>query len=324
TDINGRPVIPAGNWHGGWSYQQYQNSFHPGGWTQWDIIDGRIERPEMTKEYEDKILFMRNLVADGLYDAEALLQSDTVGKEKLVTGRIATQGCHWPHQNDFFATTLYVTNPEMEYVPLGPWEYTNGETFTSVERNGVYGFGAKILGAQIKSPERALGLIEYMTSDEGYVLSVYGIEGVHYNVIDGIPTRTEEWERIRVEDNQTYQKEGFGISTANLEGRLKSYGWDTAYNRPAYVAAREIRPLAFFSGFSADDISSQWPGRPEYNERMAVVNLGDYEKEMIVATSDEEAMQMLEAYRQRMRDAGYDEMMDYVQQRMDEDPSIVY
>jgi putative aldouronate transport system substrate-binding protein len=325
TDINGRPVIPAGTWHNGWSYGDYEHSFHPGGWTWWEVHEGRIEQPVMLQSELDKTLFMRNLVADGLFDAECLMQTDTMAKEKMVTGRVATHGVHWPHMNDFFETTLYITNPEMEYIPLGPFVYRDGASFFTVARDGIYGFGGLILSSKIKAPERALGLIEFLSNDEGgYILSSFGIEDVHYTMINGAPVRTEEWTTIQKEDQQRYQLEGFGFNQLNIEDRMKSYGWDKLYNRPGFVKARENRPLAFYSGFNVDDIASMWPGRPEYNEKIAVVNYGDLRKMMITASSDAETIEMMEDYRRRLREAGYDEMMNYVQQRINEDPTIVW
>jgi putative aldouronate transport system substrate-binding protein len=323
-DINGRPVIPAGNWHNGWSFQQYWQMFHPGGVTEWEIIDGRIEMPVFTQPYVDKVLFMRNLIADGLYDAEALMQTDTMAKEKLVTGRVATHGVHFPAQFDFFTTTLYLTNPEMEYLPLGPFPPIDGDGPWGWIRNGAYGFGCLFLSANVQNPERALGLIEYLSTDEGFKLVQFGIEGIHYTMVDGLPTYTEEWQTIKNENRQGYNMEGFGFSELNVEDRKKGYGWDPSYNVPQWVFARSLRPFRAFDGFTVDDISGQWPGRLEYNERTAVVNLGDLEKQMITADSDEAAIAMIEDYRRRLLEAGYNEMMDYVQQRMDEDPSIVY
>lgn len=324
VDINGKPVIPAGNWHNGWSYEQYILTFQPGGFTNWDVVDGKITHEYMLQNEIDKILYMRKLVSEGLYDAEALTQTDTMGKEKAATGRLATQGCHWPHQNEFFESTLYLTNPEMEYVTLGPFIQADGSNPTSVNRKGVYGFGALILSADIEKPERALAMIDYLSSTEGRKLVGFGIEGVHYNDENGIPVRTEEWAKIKAEDQQTWNLEGFGWGNVAVEDCAKSMGWDPDYNKPGFVYAREVRPLAFFDGYSAEDISSQWPGKAAYDEKMSTSDYANIKKVAITAASDDEAIKILQEYRAKMIDAGYEEMMAYVQERMDADPSIVY
>lgn len=324
VDINDKPVIPAGNWHDGWSYQQYQLSFEVGGQTGWDMVDGKITHGVMLQNEIDKTLYMRKLVSEGLYDAEALTQTDTMGKEKMATGRVATQGCHWPHMNDFFESTLYLTNPEMEYVTLGPFVRQDGTNPTTLNRRGAYGFGALILSSEIEEPERALGLIDYLTSDEGWLLAQYGIEGKHYNMEDDIPVRTDEWKETMAVDQQTYFLEGFGYQNLAMDDRNKSYGWDENYNKPGFVKAREVRPLEFFDGQTVEDIAEEWPGREEYDEIMATSDYGNILKVAITASSDEEAISEIEAYRSKMIEAGYEEMQAYVQEALDNDPDILY
>lgn len=327
TDINGKPVIPAGNWHNGWSYDQYVLGFNYGGWIdEWGVNEetGLIEKREMLQNEIDRTLFMRNLIADGLYDAEALTQTDTMGKEKMATGRVATFGCHWQHMNSFFESTLYLTNPEMEYIPLGPVTMQNGETPKSVYRKGAYGFGCLFISSKTKYPEKALELIEFLSSEEGILLSKFGIEGTHYNMIDGVPVRTEEWTKIKSEDSQRYYLEGFGYGELTTDDPLKGKGWDPDYNKAGWVHAREVRPLAFFDGYSVDDIFNSADGIEAYNEQMATVNYNDLKKVAMTAESDEAAIALLEDYRSKMRAAGYDEIIQYVNEKLAEDPSIVY
>ncbi|MFV0399894.1 MAG: hypothetical protein ACK5LX_04645 [Oscillospiraceae bacterium] len=323
TDISGKPVIPAGNWHNGWSYDQYTLTFWPGGNnTRWEVVDGKIVHEYMREEETEKILYMRKLVSEGLYDAEALTQTDTLGKEKMATGRVATFGCHWPHMNGFFESTLYLTNPEMEYVVLGPFLRTDGTPATTESRLGAYGFGCLFLSADIEQPERALGLIDYLSSDEGWTLAKFGIEGTHYTREGDIVTRTEEWTTTKAQDQQTYYLEGFGFENLAMDDREKSYGWSVEYNKPGWVYAREVRDLVFFDGYTAKDIAEQWEGKAEFDATMATVNYEDLKKVAITAASDDEAIKILEDYRQKMRDAGYDEMMAFIQEKMDADPNI--
>lgn len=326
VDINGKPVIPAGNWHNGWSYDQYVLGYEPGGFTSWGLNPdtGRIEPREMLQNEADRLLYMRNLIADGLYDAEALTQTDTMGKEKMATGRVATFGCHWPHMNSFFESTLYLTNPEMEYIPLGPILMKDGEAPKSVNRKGAFGFGCLFLSSRISNPEKALDLIEFLMSKEGKLLVTFGIEGVHYNMVDGNPVRTEEWTKIKAEDQQRYYLEGFGYGNLSVDDLSKSWGWDPDYNKPGYVHAREVRPLSFFDGFTADDIKNTWPGIAGYNEEMATVNYDDLKKVAMSASSDAECLQILEDYRAKMRSAGFEDMINFVNEKIKEDPSIVY
>lgn len=325
VDINGKPVIPAGTWHNGWDYNSYLRGFGDGGATAWDMIDGKMVNEVMNPLQDQKILFMRKLVTEGLFDPECFTQTDTMGKEKAVTGRVAVLASHYPHQYGFFAGTLYKTNPEMEYVPLGPILDTKGEVPHQWQAEGRSGSPALFLSKDVQDPEKLLGFIDYINSEEGLLLTTFGIEGETYNMVDGIPTLTEEWAKIKVEDPTTWNLYGFGIGGSFIGADSRqSRGWDPTYEEAGYVRAREVNPLAFFEKYSADDIANQWPGRGEYDEKMSVTNWGDEKKKAILAGSDEEALAIIEAQRKRMIDAGYDEMAQYVTDRINEDPSIAY
>lgn len=154
TDINGKPVIPGGTWHNGWSYGEFQRGFQTGNVTGWVMQDGKLINGIFTQNEIDKALFMRKLVAEGLFDPECFTQTDTMAKEKMITGRVAVFGCHYPNQYGFFKGTLYQTNPEMKYVPLGPILNQKGEAPAQIERVGRTGSPVLFFSKNIKDPAR--------------------------------------------------------------------------------------------------------------------------------------------------------------------------
>lgn len=325
TDINGKPVIPAGTWHNGWSYGEFQRGFGTGNITGWVMQDGKLVNGIFTQNEIDKQLFIRKLVAEGLMDPECFTQTDTMAKEKMITGRVAVFGCHYPHQYSFFKGTLYQTNPEMVYVPLGPILNQKGEAPAQIERVGRTGSPVLFFSKNIKDPERALEYIDYINSDEGLRLVTFGIEGKHHYMDNGVPKFTEEWLNIKNNDSNRFKLEGFGLGGSFIGADpRKGWGWEPDYTEEGYVKAREINPLKFIDYKTADDVINTWPGKREYDEKMSTTNWGDELKKAYLAKSDEEAIAIIEAQRKRMIDAGYKEMEKYLNEEYAKDPKILY
>ena len=325
VDINDRPVIPAGSWHNGWS-SGLINGFSDLSATGWYVDeDGKVQNDIFADWQVDRLLYMRKLVNEGLFDVESLTHTDSVAREKASTGRVAVITGHYPHVRGAFQANLYLTNPEMEYVPVGPLQNDEGKIPTTWNRHGRTGSPVLFFNADIEEPERALNMVDFINSDEGLLLSSFGIEGTHYNFEDGIPVRTEEWDKISKEDPERYNLEGFGIGGQFIGADpFKGWGWDASYMEDGYVNAREFVPMQFFDGKTFDDLAQEWEGRKEYDELMSTINWGDDQKRAIAAESDEAAIEILENYRNRMLEAGMEEMIAYIQAAYDEDPSIIY
>src|SRR5690606_37565790 len=56
--------------------------------------------------------------------------------------------------------------------------------------------------------------IDYLFSDEGQILTNWGIEGVHYEVVDGVRQVTESWLEKKASDADALYKEGFMTESA--------------------------------------------------------------------------------------------------------------
>lgn len=325
TDINGNPIIPSGAWHNGWNYGDFLDSFTDGTMTGWHLTDdGELENDIFAELQEERFLFMRKLISENLFDPEALTHTDTQAKEKAVTGRVAVLNAHYPHNYGFFTSTLYIDHPEMRYVPVGPLKNAAGGVNVSWERHGRTGSPALFLSADIEEPERLLGFIDYINSDEGLITTLFGIEGEHHTIVDGIPTLTDEWLEIQATDPNRWHLVGFGLGNFIGADPTIGNGWDATYTEEGYVEAREYAPQEFFEGTTVDQITEQWPGRADYDAAMSTINWEDEQKRAFLAESDDRALEILENYRQRMIDAGYEEMKEYANEAYAEDDSILY
>ncbi len=324
TDTNGKPVIVGGTWHNGWDYTVFLRGFNHGGVTDaWVKQGDKLVNEIYTQNQIDKVLFMRKLVSEGMFDQECFTQTDTMGKEKHITGRVAMFGCHYPNEYDFFKTTLYLTNPEMEFVPVGPILNQQGGIPSQVERLGRNGTPALFFSKEVKEVDKLMKFIDYVNSDEGVKFAYFGLDK-YYTMNGDVPVLTDEELALRAKDSQRANNMGFGLMPQFLGADpTLGFGWQPEYMKEGYVNARKINPLIFIEYKTADDVVSTWPGKKAYDEQMSTTNWGDELKKAFLSQSDEEAIAIIDAQRKRMKDAGYDEMEKFLNEAYAADPKIL-
>ncbi|MBO5060891.1 MAG: extracellular solute-binding protein [Clostridia bacterium] len=304
-DINGQDVIVSGTWHGGWTYEPFYNSYV----SQRDMFssfkheNGEIKLYQNTERYKDQILFMRKIISEGLFDLECQKQTSAIAVEKMATGKVAIVGGHYTKLKQELTGTLYATNPEMEYLPLGPIMNLDGEPYSQgqVRRKGAFG-GVVMIGGNTKYPEKAMQFINFMNSEEGMLLNRYGIEGVHYTMVDGKPRLTPEWQEKYEKDPNSLKKEGIGLyGVIRLNNYISAYGESTYGVDPnedkAYIRAKEASPLLLVDDvYSLNYVAMKYE---KYDDILTLMQTGDgglMQRAMYAAT-EEEALDLIEQSR---------------------------
>lgn len=312
-DTNGKPVIVSGAWHNGWDYSQFLNSFKRRGISSFKKIDGKLVSYEFDPLENQKAIYMRKLVTEGLFDPEAFTQTDTVAKEKMATGRVAIFGCHYPNLRDFMASTLYKTNPEMKFVVVGPLKDAEGLPNAQVEKKGRSGFPAMFIGKNSKNADAVLRVIDYINSDEGLLLATYGIEGKHHTIVNGVPQLTKEWQDKKKNDNKAFVNEGLSFYGNLIGADPRNSMWPQDKD-PEYDAAKAATPLVLIDKVSANYLTRSYPKLQDFKDKTAGF---DYNKEFlkaVFAKSDEEAIKILDDYREKLKKAGIEEYVKHVEQ----------
>lgn len=318
-DINGKPVIPAGTLHNGWDYKQFVQF-----WSDYNISSYREENGKLimymfSKDEEDKLLFMRKLIKDGLFDLEGFSNTDTMGKEKLTAGKLAVFGAQ-PMTNDLFST-VYKTNPEMKYELLGPFKNKSGNIATQVEQKGRSGFPVMFISAQTKKADAVFRLLDYVNSDEGQILSNWGIEGTHYTMINGVPKWIPEVKAKFDADGTLARDAGIWYLNGCFIGAFStSVKWPKTENEKNEMekyedAFKKKLPIVLIDKVNAGYLARDWPKRPAYREAVAQL---DYEAELrkaYFAKTDADALKLLNDMREKFKAAGAQEMADYVYEK---------
>ncbi|RXZ82036.1 ABC transporter substrate-binding protein [Paenibacillaceae bacterium] len=316
---NGQPIIPLGGFSNGWAVGIGNTMFY-GGAGFVDKGDGTLEHHSFSKGFDDYTLYYRNLLSEGLLDAEAFTQTDPIAKEKISQGRVAMLAAHYPAILD--ATKEYVeANPGTDYVPVGPLERAGAEPNRPVDL-GIQGNNVTAITKAAKDVDAALRLLDFLASDEGFLLVRYGVQGEHWDMVDGKPTPKKEWFDKFAADTSGKLVErknvGIEIGFQSMSGldRINSVGGGKIWDSPERVEAVEkargiLRPdgIKVISAYNPGDViikSDKWESLKPSMDRV-----NDAFKEAVHAKSDEAALKILNELRTQMKKTGYDEAMKF-------------
>ena len=329
-DINGKAVIPAGAWGDGWDYVEFWRPFRQDRRAEFDYIDGKFVYRANNPLLDQRVLFMRKLITEGLFDPECLRQSDSQAKEKMATGRVAIVGCHYFHIRDFMNNTLYKTNPQMHYITIGPLPWSDGIT-TVVEVPDRNGTPVIFLPKTCADPVAAIRFLNYLNSDEGQLLAYYGIKGTHYTMVNGKPRMAKKWLDIWKSDPKKLQALGIRSTFMDmicLDKRLSAYGellpGEADNPDPWYQQAKSVRRIEFKSGHTINDITNQYP-RLDAVRSLVDWNLyRDSTERAYFAKSDEEALKILNDFREQLKKGGIEDYEKWVTDQMKKHPDYIY
>ncbi|CAM3669727.1 ABC transporter substrate-binding protein [Cohnella lubricantis] len=164
------------------------------------------KRPE-EKEY---FKWLNHMYNEGLLDKDTFVQKDDQYQAKIASGRVlGLISQEWEYGN---AENALKSADKDEYT-YGHFPVTLNDQFQDHELQsvGVDGYGISITTA-CKDPVRAIQFLDWLASEEGQVLMNWGIEGKHYNVVDGKRVIPEDVLDAKVNDAANFAKTtGIGL-----------------------------------------------------------------------------------------------------------------
>lgn len=163
----------------------------------------------------------------GLLDPESFIQKYDQYKAKIAAGRvIGVIDAHWE-----------VQDPVNSLKAEKRFEETFGR-FGAVLKEGIKpayntptgfrgGWGIGITKS-CKDPVKAIKFLDFLASEEGQILINWGIEGKHYNVVNGKRVIPKELEDLKYNDQSTFKKTtgigNYDISLRYGDGVVDSTG----------------------------------------------------------------------------------------------------
>lgn len=156
---------------------------------QWKEVDGKIVHVDTLPETRESLLWMKKLYDNKIIPKDFSVMKQTQYQDLLNAG---TAGAGRGDTADAWIYTAEARkiNPKIEYVyvpylsgPKGPF---------AIATNGSFGAFIVPKSSNETKLKKALELMDYGASEEGSFMALYGLKGIHYNLVDGLPIATPQ------------------------------------------------------------------------------------------------------------------------------------
>lgn len=226
------------------------------------------KRPE-EKEY---FRWLNHMNATGLLDKESFVQKTDQYEAKISSGRVlGIIDQEWGFGNATNALrTAGKENRTYARFPIQLDETTKDAAFQSTGYSAGYGVG---ISTSAKDPVRIIKFLDYLASEEGQILMNWGIEGEHYNVVDGKRVIPAEVQDRKINDNVNFSKEtGIGLYLAVFprfgDGVKDSTGNYFTTNYPEQITENYTPSAkATLAAYNATMWKDLWPKAEEFKEK---------------------------------------------------------
>lgn len=179
------------------------------------LEDSEVKWNPVSERSRDYLAFVRGLMLEELYDIEAFSMNLEAMKAKMAQGRVlAAYAPNWIVGEVNNALRADGKEDRMyAHLPLLFDEGVQNQSVTITAANpGTHEWA---ITKNAKNPEKFIQFIDYLFSDEGQILTNWGIEGVHYETVDGIRQVKQEWLDRKAADPDALYNEGFESETSS-------------------------------------------------------------------------------------------------------------
>ncbi|MGL1890077.1 MAG: extracellular solute-binding protein [Spirochaetaceae bacterium] len=140
---------------------------------------------EGVKEF---LIWMRDLYSQGIIDREFATLNETENNKKLVNGQVGFIQYYtdvlFSQQKNQALYNVYKSGDDIEYVAIEVFQNSDGD-YKKVQHDPIHNY--LFIPKKSKVPEAAITYLNWLLEDEPRKILHYGIEGEHYNLVDGIP-----------------------------------------------------------------------------------------------------------------------------------------
>ena len=151
--------------------------------------DGKIVYAPVTEKFKTAVKEIAKWYDAGLIDEEIFTRGNS-SREQLLGGNVGGS-CHdWFSSTGAYSTKYAEQIPGINFIPMVPPANINGDVVECASRTPIHSYGWGI-SKDNASPEKTMEYFDFWYTDEGKDLISYGVEGVHYNVVDGKKVLTD-------------------------------------------------------------------------------------------------------------------------------------
>lgn len=332
TDVSGNPIVPLGPKYWGGSVDALDfilTDLHWGVSGGYNLTeDGKVLHEAETEWAMKKVSFIKKLLDEGLMHKEFFTIDETRARELCVNKGVAVIG-----DIHNYVDLVYSSD---DWIPLGPindYKGVSGKITT-----GKRGYGQWAIPETTENPEEIVKLMDYLATREGQMLMLYGVEGVSYDLVDGMPVLKPEVEAaIASGDTNTLQNkygaafDGSGvyglaylltdIQNQNYFGESRPGATEGGtFARSVEIARDYALTYRLVPGLRANAFLTELP---EINAKVSLLNYNEVLVQAAFAESEAKAQEIIESFRKQLKEAGIEEFEAFVEKLHEEHPNLV-
>ncbi|MBO7742664.1 extracellular solute-binding protein [Paenibacillus sp. MWE-103] len=213
TTADGKKVYGVGMWND-WGLWGLRSIGLVTGNNTYDVRTGRLvnDYADPDSGIWDTARFLFLAQRKGILDPDAFTAKYNDVVAKASQGTLISSFATWPFEP--VNAELLKQGPDKGFVTIPlDWGFTNAGGST------VAGWSdrAWAISRNCKDPERAMELIDFLVSDRGSRLIASGIQGTHWDYVDGMPRMKAETVKLAAEGGDEWKRTGIGMF-ANQQG----------------------------------------------------------------------------------------------------------
>jgi len=211
-EINGQKTIPLSLQGSDWRWLVTVGN--PAGWVagfpddgQWHVDNdtGDTQYKFILDEYREYFKWLNGMNAKGLLDPESFTHTQETYISKISTGRVLSVADQNWNIGDARSALIQSDMEERLFAPL-PVVLEEGRKHQALKNYGFAGGWGIAISSTSEHPEKAFDFLDYIASEEGQILVNWGVEGEHYEVVDGKRVMFDDV-REKLSSDSNYTKE---------------------------------------------------------------------------------------------------------------------
>ncbi|MDR1971292.1 MAG: extracellular solute-binding protein [Treponema sp.] len=207
--VNGQPIIPFAAQEfsdtGNDSFQGYLAQFLALPYEEnGQFIDNTVG--PQNSDYIRWLKTFRQAVQEGLMPMDAFVDKRVQIEEKSAQGRYFSL----LYQISDMRTSedaLYAQDPNMIYIAVDGPKNSRGSDPVLPGGAGISGWTVTLISKNCKDKARAIQFLSYLISEEGQLATRFGVPGVTYNMVNGIPRYLPAMEQLNLTDKNRQETE---------------------------------------------------------------------------------------------------------------------
>lgn len=281
--------------------------------------DAGLEYVAKDPAYKEAMLFLNGLYTDGLLDKEWVINKTEQWEQKLSSGIVfSTWNSYW--DTDGVNSTLAATvGEDAQFYCYKVVADSLTADQTTYNGRSTLGWDAIGITDNCENPEAAMKLMNYLASEEGQYLLLWGVEGEHWTIEDGVHVpNAEVYENLKNDYDSTSNETGIRKWTWFIKNGYGSdgtpYDLSTKYELSATAAFANQAFGESDSWDTADFANLEPAGSTTLGLKWQKISdiYTQYYSKVINAANADEAASVFDAMLAEMENAGLAECEAYI------------